>query len=231
MSVFLRWMALLGLVALASGCASHKVTEAPDLAFDLQVQQQVVEDSGVTMLARPIHAKSELEAYFDSDLVKLGILPVQINLHNKSHDRNLIFSPENISLYAPDSSRSAQLDVNQIMDRAKKSYWRTAGWGVAFGLIGAGVSAVNVSKTNNKMQATYESRIVKGGNLNKGNMTEGFVFFNVPKDLDHLNGWKLGLVLRDPAEGQNVALEYGFAGMVVARKEDNQADEAGQAAN
>lgn len=231
MSVFPRWMALVGLVALASGCASHRVTEAPALSFDLEAQQQVVETSGVAMMARPVHAKSELETYFDNDLVRLGILPVQVNLHNKSYGGNLIFSPQSISLYAPDDSHVVQLGVNQIMDRAKKSYWRSAGWGVAFGLVGAGVSAVNVSQTNKKVRSTYESRIIKGGNLDEGNMTEGFVFFDVPKDLDSLDGWKLGMVLRDPNEGRNVALEYGFAGTVVARKDHGETDKFEQTAD
>ena len=143
-------------------------------------------------MAKCFHLKSEMVTYFDDDLLQYGLLPVQINLKNNSYPRTLVLNADRINLIDPTGVKIPIMSYDQVIDKAKKSYWRTAGWAVAFGLLGAIPSLVNVSNTNEKIQADYESRMLKCGNLNCGSETEGLTFFSVPEDLNSLNGWKIG---------------------------------------
>ncbi len=65
-----------------------------------------------------------LEAYFDDDLLKYGILPVQIFLCNKSHSCSVGFSVDSINLIDPSNARSPVMSCEQVLDKAKRSYWR-----------------------------------------------------------------------------------------------------------
>lgn len=108
------------------------------------------------------------------------------------------------------------MSTEQVVEKAKKSFFRTAGWGIAFGCIGAIPSAINVSNTNEKIQADYESRMLKGGNLVAGGVTEGLICFNVPEDINNLSGWKVSVILKDIETGENIILEYGLSGTIVS---------------
>jgi hypothetical protein len=197
------------------GCASYNAARPPALSYDLHTQDQKVSVDGVVLMAKPVHQQAELERYFDDDLLKYGILPVQINLYNNRQDGTLTFSTDGVNLVSAANERSPVLSIDQMIDKAKRSYWRTAGWGLAFGLVGATVSAINVSNTNKKLRADYESRILQSGTLRPGSTTEGFVFFPVPPDISSLNGWKISLVLKEASTSNDVILTYGLAGTMV----------------
>jgi hypothetical protein len=202
-----------------SGCASHKVVHQPSLLYDLNAQENKIENEGVICMVKPIHLKSELESYFDDDLLKHGVLPVQISLCNKSYGGSLSFSVDSINLVDPSNARSPLLSCDQVLDKIKKSYWRTAGWTVAFGVFGLVPSAINVSNTNRKIQADYESRLIKGGNLIEGGITEGLAYFSVPEDLSNLSGWTVSVILKDNKRERNVVLDHCLSGTVVSPKE------------
>jgi len=208
-----------------NGCASHNAAQAPQLGFDLYAQQNKVETHGLILMAKPIHLKSELERYFDNDLLKSGVLPIQIHVLNKSYERPVVFSTDGINLIDPSQARAPMLSGDQLMKKVKKSFWRTAGWSVAFGVFGLIPSAINVSKTNKKIQADYESRMVRGGNLIPGAVTEGTAFFSVPPDISSLNGWKVSLILVDPTKDERIVIEYGLQGTVVPRPKSDESNE------
>jgi len=213
------WLIVCLMLVVSSGCASHKAARQPDLSYDLKAQENKVAKDGIILMVKVFHLKSELETYFDDDLLKYGLLPVQINLQNKSHGRNVVFNTDGINLIDPTGTRNPIMSSEQVIDKAKRSFWRTAGWGVAFGCIGAIPSAINVSNTNKKIQADYESRMTKGGNLIAGGMTEGLAFFTVPEDLSSLSGWKVSMILKDIESLENIILEYGLSGTIVSPKE------------
>ncbi|MBW6486004.1 MAG: hypothetical protein K0B01_07660 [Syntrophobacterales bacterium] len=111
------------------------------------------------------------------------------------------------------------MSTDQVIAKAKKSYWRTAGWGVAFGIVGIIPSLINVSNTNDKIQADYESRMLKSGNLVADGQTAGLVFFNVPDNISNLSGWKVALILKDVETSSDIVLEHGISGTIVSPKE------------
>jgi hypothetical protein len=209
-------------LVLCSSCASYKAARQPALSYDLEAQGNKVEEQGIVCMVKPIHLKSELETYFDDDLLQYGVLPMQIYLSNKEHGRNVVFSTDGINLIEPSSTRCPVMSCDQVLEKAKKSYWRTAGWGAAFGIFGIIPSAINVSNTNKKIQADYESRAIKGGNLIPDGVTEGLVFFSVPPDISSLNGYTVSIILKDPQEGQDIDIKYGLSGTVVPRKTEKE---------
>ena len=214
-----RSLLILPLMFLATYCASHKAVRPPNLAYDMKAQEDKVENQGIILMVKYFHLKSELETYFDEDLLKYGILPIQINIQNKAHPNPVVVSTAGINLIDPSEARSPLMSSQQVIDKAKKSYWRSAGWGVAFGIFGLIPSLVNVSNTNKKIQADYESRMLKSGNLVCGGMTEGLAFFSVPQDLSNLSGWKLAVVLKDIKDSENIILECGLSGTIIPPKE------------
>jgi hypothetical protein len=200
-----------------AGCASHNAAPIPQLGFDLRAQQDKVEDKGLLLMVRPIHEKSHLKTYFDDDILQYGVLPIQIHICNKSHGCPVLLSTDGLTLQNATGELVPAMSMDQVMEKVEKSFGRTAGWTVAFGIFGLIPSAINVNNTNDKIRSDYESRTLKGGNLVPGAVTEGLVFYNVPPDLSSLNGWKLTLVVVDPTKGEPTSLIYGLAGTVVPR--------------
>jgi hypothetical protein len=206
-------------LVVSTGCASHKAARQPDLSYDLKAQENKIEKDGIILMVKVFHLKSELKTYFDEDLLEYSVLPIQINLQNKSYGRNVVFNTDGINLIDPTGTRNPIMSSEQVIDKAKRSYWRTAGWGVCFGCLGVIPSAINVSNTNKKIQADYESRMIKGGNLICGGVTEGLTFFSVPEDLSSLSGWKVSVILKDIESSEDIILEYGLSGTIVSPKE------------
>jgi hypothetical protein len=202
-----------------SSCASHKAARQPDLSYDLEAQEKKVDTEGVALMVKCFHSKPELITYFDDDILQYGVMPVQINLKNDSYPRTLMLNTDGINLIDPTGVKIPIMSCEQVVEKTKKSYWRTAGWGVAFGLLGAIPSLINVSNTNEKIKADYESRMFKTGNLICDSETEGLIFFSVPEDLNSLNGWEISVVLKDKETEKDIILGYGLSGSVVPPKE------------
>lgn len=190
-----------------------------------------MDKDGIALMTKCFHLKSEMETYFDDDLLQYGILPIQINLQNKSYPKTVVFNIDGINLIDPTGTRNPIMSSEQAIDKAKKSYWRAAGWGVAAGIFGIIPSMINVSNTNKKIQADYESRMIKGGNLICGSVTEGLAFFSVPEDLSNLSGWKVSVILKDIKSPEDIIIEQGLSGTIIPPKErkpktkDNNADQ------
>lgn len=203
------------------GCASYQVTTAPSLEYDLAAQHSKAETEGVILLAKPLHHLTELEQYFDDDPLKYGILPVQIHVENRDHETAIICAPEGINLMDSRNSRIPAMTVDQVMDKVKKSHWRTAGWTVGFGVFGLVPSIINVNNTNKKMLADYENKIFKGGTLAKGDSTGGFLFYSVSESIYSLNGWMLAAVLKSTAQGTDLVLQQAFSGTIAPRPRED----------
>jgi len=201
------------------GCASHKAARQPDLSYDLKAQENKVDRDGITLMVKAFHLKSELSTYFDEDLLKYGMLPIQINLQNKSYPSPVVMNIEGINLIDVMGTRYPGLSSEQTYDIVKRSQWRSAGWTVAAGIFGLIPSLINVSNTNDKIRADLESRQLKSGNIICGGMTEGLMFYSVPEDLSNLSGWKISVILKDVQNTKDVILEYGLSGTIIPPKE------------
>ena len=176
------------------GCATHDSIKTPDLVSnpECQLEKQVINDVEVMMMA--IHEKQSLKSYFDEDLIALGILPVKVSIDNVGENPCFI-GVEYAQIEGPNHVESSALTLEQVYNRTSKSYWRTAGWGVAFGLLGALPSAVNVASTNKKIKADYDTCMLKDGRLPAKTHTDGTLFFDIDEKIESLDNWtfKIGL--------------------------------------
>jgi hypothetical protein len=204
------------------GCASYKVTTAPALDYDFQARSGMVEKQGVILMAKPIHDPVSLEQYFDDDPLKYGILPLQLHVENKAHEHAVICPAKGINLIDSSNTEVLALSLEQVMDKVQKSYWRTAGWTVGFGIFGLIPSAINVGNTNKKMRADYETKMFKGGEIDKGSATEGFLFYLVPEDIRSLDGWKLAAVLKSAEKSTDIVLTQQLSGTIAPRPKENE---------
>lgn len=205
------------ILILIFSCAHHQPVQVPQLALDLQAQQNKVEKDGVVLMAKPIHRKSELKAYFDDDLLDIGVLPIQISVINKTNSRTLVLSPAGINLIDAGGGTVPHLEGQALHEKVKKSYWRSAGWTAAFGIFGLIPSLINVGNANERIQAYYDARAIKGGNLVPGAMVEGLCFYSVPPELSSLHGWKISIALINPVTSDHIFIEYGLQGTIIPR--------------
>jgi hypothetical protein len=194
-----------------SGCASHKPLKQPNLGADLAAQQTKETHHGVEVMIRAVHQKDLLSSYYDEDLILYGVLPVQVCIDNLS-DQERYLGVEYATLLSPDGIQRSPLSLEEVFDRAKKSYWRTAGWGVAFGLLGAVPSIINVSSTNEQLKADYDSSMLKSGNMVEKARAEGSVFFEVDPQLASLDGWQFKIGLEK--EGEPFYVSFDLSGEV-----------------
>jgi hypothetical protein len=183
----------------AYGCASHSKITTPDLNSDLgcQSNKQVEKDVEVMMLA--IHEKKALKTYFDDDLIRLGVLPVKVSIENLSSDPCFI-GVDYAKITDPDGNSKPALNLDEVYDRTYKSYWRTAGWGVAFGLLGAVPSLINVATTNEKIKADYDTCMLKDGEMKANTYTEGTLFFEIDNKIQSLDGYKFQIGVEKDTE-------------------------------
>lgn len=171
------------------GCASHAPIRTPDLASNLksQANKQVVSDVEVMMLA--IHDKQQLNHDFDEDLIHYGVLPIKVSIDNKDVEPCFI-GVDYAKIVGPDGSTSPAMNLEQVYDRTYKSYWRAAGWGVAFGLVGAIPSLIDVNMANQDIKADYDSCMLKDGKMGSDSHTDGVLFFDIDEKITSLEGWQ-----------------------------------------
>lgn len=200
------------------GCASHDVQNTATLETLPENNAERIESQGFELIAKAILSEEEHISYFDNDLIKQGILPLQLYIGNVDSDDIYQIKPEDIVITDANGVRKPALTVDQIVQKTKKSYWRTAGWTVLFGVFGAVPSAINVSKTNAKIRASYNAKILKESSLRRGNETEGLMFFVIPKESTSIDNWELSMVLNGNTSANTVPLKYQLRGEIPERK-------------
>jgi hypothetical protein len=199
----------------ASGCATHAPIKHPNLSANLDAQQNRKALNGVDIMARPVHSKSELDAFYDEDLIQYGVLPFHVSLKNNT-DRSCGVSQSYALLTGPDGSARSPMTLDEVYSRASKSYLRSAGMGAAFGLIGAIPTLINVALVNDKIKADYESCMIKNGDLVGNGYTEGSIFFDIDSQITSLDGLKLKIGFKS-AETFHYA-DFDLAGAVEKRE-------------
>lgn len=217
-------MSRYGLTDQKRTCSRSYPTKALDLSYNVQAQSEQQETEGVVVIVKPLHHKKELEEYFDADLMQYGILPLQLHIENKAHDQAVVVSADGIYLSNPSGEHIPHLSAEKAAKKAKRSYLRTAGWGVAFGLLGAVPSAINVAYINDKIEKDYKSRTLGEGDVLPGESVHGFSFFEIPEELSTLDGWKATVVMKDRADREQTIMERPLAGAVEPRPKPEPAD-------
>lgn len=208
---------LLLVTLLSISCASRNALQQPSLSFDLNTQQNKVDSNGIEAMVKPIHSYADMKSYYDDDIIKYGVLPVQVYIKNKSN-KPYLFSLDGINLLNSTGLRVPMLSTDQTYERIKKSQWRSAGWAAATGIL-ALFSVHNVSEINDQIKADISGRILKGGNLIPGAATEGTLFYNVPPEISSIDNWKMSILLKD-ANGNLTTLTYLFSGNIEKHETD-----------
>ena len=207
-------------LTLLSSCASYKAARQPDLSYNLEAQQNKIDNEGITLMIKCIHLKSEMKNYFDRDLLHYGILPVQIYIKNKSYPKTVVLNIDGINLIDFAGAKNPMLSCDQMIEKRKITLWYMIGTSVSlFDPTSFMIGSLETSDKIKKIQSSYESHSIKFGNLISGGVTEGFTFFSVPKDLNNLNGWKISVVLKDMETNKDIILDYGLNGTIVPPKE------------
>ncbi len=211
-----KYLFLLIATLLVAGCASHNVVKPASLITSPSAYEKKVSKDGVDFFCTTYVGVDEVKQYFGEDLIWHKILPMQVVLSNKS-DETLVIDRQSIMMIDPDGKECQPLSIDEVIRKAKKSYLRSGGWGVAFGAVGLGISAYNVHKTNKKVQADYESRILEDGNLVPGAVSEGFLFFPIDASLETLEGYSMSVGLRNVENGKTFFVKYDMSGDVPKR--------------
>jgi hypothetical protein len=213
---------------LFSGCTYYVFNRHPDLTKDVKAQESEVNKNGIILMVKCIHIKSEMKTYFDRDLVHYGILPVEIYIQNKSYPRTVALDINGINLIDLSGTKNSIMSYEQIINKMK---WiqQYAGFTalefVTLDPIGFIIGSLETSDKIKKNQSSYESHSIKFGNLISDGVTEGFTFFNIPEDLNNLNGWRISVVLKDTETENNIILDYALSGIIVPPKQRSSAVE------
>ncbi len=152
-----------------------------------------------------------IKTYLEQD-----ILPIQVLVCNKTGG-SIYFGIDGAGLSDTSDRACPLLSCPAVVDKAKKSQWRTAGWGVAFGLLGVVPSVINVSDTNRRISSDYESRILKGGTMADGGVNEGVAFFSLPPSTSSLDGLKFRLVFKNLKDDSATTIETDLHGVLEDR--------------
>jgi len=207
-----------------SGCASyHSIRQAPLSTNPIAQQNKRINDD-IESMVYPITTQSMQKQIFDNDLIEKGYLPVQISILNKK-DCNVTFNKEGIVLLTPEEiviPRTSNLKVAMDTD---KSIGRTVGWTVGFGVIGLIPSAMNVSKTNKRIQADYVAKAPIEGNLIPGGLVDGILFFKLPEEkIETLNDYKMNIVLRDELKNEEIIITHTLYGDIEYKGDEEDAE-------
>jgi hypothetical protein len=200
------------------GCASHEPVTAPPLVQGGAVSGLRATAGGMQMVIKPIASIADNKTYLDDDLVVYDMLPIRALIENNEYPGTLLFEPTSLHLVDPNGDLTAAMPVEDVIEKAKKSFWRTAGWGVAFGIFGLIPSAINVSNTNERLAADYRAKTLKSTTLPKNGRVEGMAFFTFAKSNRTLNGWLIRLAMTDAVSGTVVTVEQSLSGAVEERQ-------------
>jgi hypothetical protein len=181
---------------------------------------RAVNKNGIILMVKCIHIKSEMKTYFDRDLVHYGILPVEIYIQNKSYPRTVFLNIDGINLIDLTSAKNPIMSCDQIIAKVKEKQYFMIGTAIGIATFNPGVilDSQLYSRRIEKFQYSYKSHSIKFGDLISGGVTEGFTFFNIPEDLNNLNGWKISIVLKDKETKNDIIIDYALSGNIVPPK-------------
>lgn len=179
-------------VSIMYGCAGYSaktvnIQDADKYAFSQN-------KDGVIFAIDPYFDEKKQKEVFDtnhSSMVKEGLMPVNVIVTNNSGSMMSI-DKNDIVLILPDGSTNKPLTVEEAYKRAKKSTaGRTILWGVLTGGIGAAIAGASSSGANDAIMTDLQNKELKPQTINANSTVNGFVYFEVPKDIKSLEGIKV----------------------------------------
>ncbi len=210
-----------------SGCSSYQSIRQAPLSTNPIAQQNKRINDGIESMVFPITTQSLQTQIFDNDLIGKGYLPVQISILNKK-DCNVTFNKGGVVLLTPEDLVIPRTPNLKTAMETDKSVGRTVAWTVGFGVFGLIPSAMNVSKTNKRIQADYVGKAPIEGKLVSGGLVDGILFFKLPEEkIETLNGYKMNIVLRDELKNEDINIVHPLYGDIEYKGKEEEGEGEG----
>jgi hypothetical protein len=176
--------ALLALLALVlSACAgSQRVVQLPQYGADIYPQAQTL--AGVTVAVDEMNNAERVERLFGSDLIKEGILPVNVVVSNFGKQR-LLLKPSDVLFYQGKEVIDP-LPVEVVMAAAKRQKQVRTG-------------------TGEKLDKNYGDALLKETAIDPNQTYRGIMFFAVPAPKPVLDRFFASLSIR-PDDGPKMRI-------------------------
>jgi len=170
-------LAMVGLVLLSAACGPKRLAQ-----MNIQDPDKCLEPvvgGGLQLCAKAIFNGVECESYYGINILKKGYLPVQVSLVNQGQTP-MALRLESFSL-SYHGSELAPVPPDVVYKDLKASVGgRTAGWGIAFGVIG-GVAAYSAAKSRNEaLNSSLYTHEFVGQNLTAGQNVKAVLYFPLP---------------------------------------------------
>jgi hypothetical protein len=141
-----------------------------------------VESGNIVLCAEIVSEAEDVEAYYGIDLIDKGFLPVKVSLINKNDDIYII-SKDSVFLKYGDT-RIQSSGPGEVAEALKASVGgRTAGWGIAFGVIGGSVAYTQARNRNEALNLALHTKPLFFGQIPKGCERTGMLYFKIDKEL------------------------------------------------
>lgn len=188
------------IVVVSSGCATHTALTVPTReAESYGVRAEVVR---CIIGAEVFNTEEKSKTSFDANLPEEGLLPVRLVLDNKGM-KALTLMKSRILLLDRAGNRYGPLPAETAAYKVGHSVaGQAVGWGIVFGVIGAGVAGYQADKANKERTRDYMNKELKDTVLLPGQMASGFLYFDVGKgNTESLLNYTLRLSLLEEKTG------------------------------
>jgi hypothetical protein len=185
-----------------SGCATHTALTVPTREAESYGIRAEVERCAIG--AEVFNTEEKSKIAFDANLPEEGLLPVRLVLDNKGN-KTLTLMKSRILLLDRAGNRYGPLPAETAAYKVGHSVaGQAVGWGIVFGVIGAGVAGYQADKANKERARDYMNKELRDSILLPGQMASGFLYFDVGKgNTDSLLNYSLQISLLEEKTGVN----------------------------
>ncbi len=191
---------------LVTSCASYNAALIEDSEDTIVFNEHSLSSSETSLQWSVFHDPELVKKYYSRDLLERGIVPVEMVVTNNAEDAMISLDPGLITITDENGSTFDTLPVSVAIDRARFSQGQTAAWTIGFGLIGAAISASNVSKANSALGEDFRLKALNSQLIQPNESARGTLFFSVDSSVTTLDGSVLEVPLTDSFGGQETAL-------------------------
>lgn len=178
-SIFVFVIALLAV----SGCVSYTPRQVAMNDPGAYTMRQTMEN--ISLAVDPYYTADKQKTAFDTSdsMISQGLMPVAIVVKNEG-DVPVKIEKGIFVLENPDGSKEKPLPVEDVYKAVKYSTLGRAAMGGVF-------AAASASNANDAILADLKNKDLKDQIVAKDSTDSGFLFFEVPKDVKGVDGYKI----------------------------------------
>lgn len=232
-----RWVGLahwLVTLCLLPGCAAYNAKDAAQVK--LEAMPHVLHEGELLMGVDPYIQTRREEEVFAADLLAAAVLPLQVMVKNNG-DRLLRIEPGNFKLILPNehmaSPRSAKEVAEVFAPKEGVGDYASSGAGAlgglagpvgmiagrVFGFVASGVFERYRTEALQSRQQDFVRKELKSAQLAKGQFTQGFLFFVLPKETTAFDKATLTLTVLWP-ETETMTVKLPLEGLAYSGPPD-----------